>query len=324
MAGLKEIQAQQERWNAEGKGTGTGDFYQLFTKRDDIVFHHFMSTGEDGDPYFEVYFAHEVPAAKEGAYATFKYCPVESGHDLNYACKYCDAGIKTKKRMAMWLYVGDWLHAAPGQNQFQPISYNGRQYFLETVNEPKLWETSAWRESCLTDIIFQGASMGNLHNARFQLLTVNDGRDRRYKMVAQFGSPAFDHGLYAEAKQKCKPIIQWLRESIAEVATAGPTDAPVYQPAPATQHTASAPQQEYQSPPAATQPTMMRQPAPAQEYRPDASTAPVQEYKPEAAPASAGPPVAEPWETGDKVDAAAGPLPDLAQPAPPPNAKALF
>jgi hypothetical protein len=228
MAGLRQIQEQQEKWNAEGKGGG-GEFNAIYPKKDDLVFYHFMSTGEDNDPYFEVYFAHELPPAKEGAFSTLKYCPVESGHDENYPCKYCAAGIKTKKRMAMWLHVSDHLHAAPVQGlQLETIQYNGRNYFLQRINEPRIWETSAWRESCLTDIIFQGASMGNLHNAQFQLITTGDGRDRRYKVVALFNSPPFDRATYEADKPKCTPVIPWLMESIKEMPMAT-GDAPVYQ-----------------------------------------------------------------------------------------------
>lgn len=340
MAGLRQIQEQQEKWNAEGKGGG-GEFNAIYPKKDDLVFYHFMSTGEDNDPYFEVYFAHELPPAKEGAFSTLKYCPVESGHDENYPCKYCAAGIKTKKRMAMWLHVSDHLHAAPVQGlQLETIQYNGRNYFLRRINEPRIWETSAWRESCLTDIIFQGASMGNLHNAQFQLITTGDGRDRRYKVVALFNSPPFDRATYEADKPKCTPVIPWLMESIKEMPMAT-GDAPVYQretagapaaaPAPAAAAYQPAPQAQSYAPPAApTQPTMMQPPAqPAQQYQPapppPQQAPPAQQYAPPQATAGETPaPATEPWETGDKVGATDGPLPDLAQPAAPPNAKSLF
>jgi len=278
LAGIREIQQRQAQWQEE-KPEGQGLNY--FPRAGDIVFFYFMSTGEDQDPFMDVFWSHEIPAQQQGGWPTLKYCPAESGIDHSYQCQHCLAGIKVKKRMMVWMYVQEVLHTILRQGENLPtVNYMGRNYFRREINDVRLWDTSAWRESPLDDILFLGQQTGNLHAQQFTLHVSGERLDRRYKIYVQQGSQGFPRELFEGSKPKCKPVLEILREQIAQVAT---------EERPAAANVAASPEpvtQAYTPPSAAAPPWAQGQePVPAEQ--PVAAPAVPATSQPEASPTPA-------------------------------------
>lgn len=217
MSSLDEARRKiEERRQQQAQAASSSD---LWFRENDMVVCHFLCTGQEGDPYFETYVAHEKPAVGEGKWPTQIYCPVESGHDGNYDCKGCRDGLKTKDRMIMWFWVYDILHATakPGENLPQ-IMYMNRPYFRREVNSPRLWDTSAWRESPLDDILMLGAQLGNLQAMRMNLMTTGSKLTKRFKIYAEPNTGPIDPTALALAKETIRPVVDILRERLVEVA----------------------------------------------------------------------------------------------------------
>lgn len=220
MAGIKQISDRQDKWRQERPESGGGSGQNYYPRTGDIVFFYFMSTGEDDDPYMEVFWSHEIPAQQQGRFSTYKYCPVQSEHNTDYKCAYCDGTYKLKKRMMIWMYVVEILQTQLREGEQLPtVNWRGRNYFKREVNEVRLWDTSAWRESPLDDIINLASQIGNLHAFMFELHAVGEGLQRRYKVYIQQGSQGFPAAAYQKGKETAQPLRELLADSIAEVPT---------------------------------------------------------------------------------------------------------
>jgi len=219
----------EERRAAQPTGGSNTD---LWFRKDDIAIAHHMShlsPGQD-EPYFEVYVVHEYPATGQGKYPTKKYCPVESGHDGNYDCAGCRDSIKTKDQVIMWFWVYNILHAnlTEKDGQLDQVNWNGKTYFNREVNKPLLWDTSAWRESPLDDILMLAAQLGDLHKTRVNLAASGENLTRRYKHYMEPGSPEFDEDLFEEGKKVITPVIEILRSRLVTMPTqANPANATI-------------------------------------------------------------------------------------------------
>ena len=217
MSGLEEARRRIEERRAQQKTGGGAD---LWIRENDLVIAHFLCTGGDNDPLFETYVSHEYPATGQGKYSTLKYCPVESGHDENYDCQGCRDNIKTKDRMIMWFWVYDILHTSLKQGEnFPTVMWNNKQYFRREINGPKVWDTSAWRESPLDDILMLGAQLGNLQATRINLMSTGSGLTKRFKLYMEPGTSSIDPTCIATAQDTIRPVIDILKEQLVGVAT---------------------------------------------------------------------------------------------------------
>lgn len=304
MAGIRQLQERQERWRSEKPEGGAGGF-NLYPKGGDIVRAHLLSSGEDNDPWFEVYYAHEIPARTQGGYASYVYCPVEShvegeddGHDPDYPCPYCELdGYKLKKRMIMGWYVWDILHEKLAEGQKWPtVTHMGRNYYQQEVNAGRIWETSAWKDSCLDDLIFLGAQMGDMRTLLMNLLATGEGLSRRYKVHSVPNTDPLDQESYDEAVgqlktcldilyDQLKPVQQEVAEEVveetAEVEEVAAPAQPGRRAAPASAPVTARPAARSAGPRAAT---------PPQAFAPTSRAAPASKAAPAAAPAAAGTP----------------------------------
>ncbi len=234
MVGIADIRRQTQQWLEEGKLPTGGGGERLFLNADDIVFFYFLSKGDDNDPFFELYMAHEYPPTTPGAFRTLRTCPVLSEFDQNYPCAGCRADIKAKPQMAMWLLISDILRATKKDDQqFPSVAWEGRTMWHEKVEGLKLWDTSAWRDSPLNDIMMlREVFHGDLHAARMQLRVTGSGLSRRYKIFAEPNSPHLPADEYSRFAAQAKPVRQLLMERLNAVATVAASDAPQFQPAP--------------------------------------------------------------------------------------------
>lgn len=284
MAGLKEIAERQQRWSDEKPQMGNF----LYLSEGDIAFAHFVSTGQDGDPFWEVFYAHEIPPTQQGGYTKRVYCPVESGFDQNYRCQYCLDGVKAKKRMMMWFWVYSIYHAQLKQGQqFPMVTHGGKPYYREDINDARLWDTSAWKESPLYDILYLGEQLANLNDLVVQVIAVGAGLDRRYKIHTVINSTPIEATVLEEARKRSRPILDVLNEQITPVPTVErqPTPAPATPPFPAPIQTPTPAQEVTQNP--VSGPSVLP---------PDAPPFPTAVNPPTPAPAA--PPV-EPPTSGD-------------------------
>ena len=218
MSSLDEARKKIEERRSQQKAAGGGQ--DLWIRENDLVIAHFLCSGGESDPYFDTYVSHEYPAKGQGQWPSLKYCPVESGHDENYDCPGCKDGIKTKDRMIMWFWVYDILHSTLKQGEsFPQVAWNNKSYFRREVNGPKVWDTSAWRESPLDDILMLGAQLGSLHKTRVNLMSTGSGMQKRFKLYMEPGSPPIDPAILEQAIPMIKPVVEILREQLAGVAT---------------------------------------------------------------------------------------------------------
>lgn len=227
MSGLRSIQEKHAQWQAARPNNGRS----LFLRTDDIVFAHFIGTGNDPDPYMEVYLGHEIPATEQGGYAQVRYCPVLSEHDLSYECEHCGTALKIKERMQMWFYVTDILHATLKDGETLPaVAYAGRNYFRREMNRPMTWDSSAWRESPLDEIIWIHGQLGNLQSKQMVLRATGDGLKRRYRITAVDGSAPFNEAVLNDHAGVVRPIREILLEGIVQIGTQSRPEAAPYDP----------------------------------------------------------------------------------------------
>lgn len=214
MAGIKDLRERQQQIEAE-RPQGGGQW--LYLREGDLVFFHFLSSGEDDDPYMEVFESHELPAQKEGGFGTLKFCPKSLVATSDLPCPLCDQDIKKKDRMMLWFWVTEILRTQLKQGeQLETVFYSGRNYFKQPVNGLRIWDASAWRESPLADIIFLGEQLGNLRASQMNLVSTGSGMDRRYKIHVVPNSGALPEEILVQIKQDilAKPIVEVLREQL--------------------------------------------------------------------------------------------------------------
>jgi hypothetical protein len=214
MSSLQAMNERMNQWMAEKPTFDGGN--ELRLNRDDLAIFQFVSSGNDGDQFIKVYRSHIVQAiSKKGKpYNTHRYCPVQSGDDV--PCPLCDQGVKDiKERMSIWMYVMDIMHTQlPQEKQFPMVLYEGKNYYREEVNGWRIWNTSAWRDSCWPDIIKLGNIYSGLQNFTAQLICTGDGLNRRYKVFALPNSAALTTEMYARAKEECESIPLILNKQI--------------------------------------------------------------------------------------------------------------
>lgn len=224
MSGINQAKQANETYKAKfGSGGGSG-FLKL--RDGDIVRCYFPGSGDDGDPYFETYVAHEIPPESADKNRQYWYCPALSDHPVpaGYQCKWCGVPkIKTKRRMYMWFYVQAIMHKTllQGEN-FPQVNYKGINFFQEEVNDFKRWDTSAWDESPFEDIVMIKMQFGALNTQRTLLSVVGSQLKRRYKMAGEPNTPALPDAYQAKAKEDCQPIMAILQSKLQQDSDAEP------------------------------------------------------------------------------------------------------
>lgn len=190
-----------------------------------IIIFHFASNGDDGNRFIMPYRAHVIDTLSKNnkRFTTHKYCPVANG-DSDPQCSYCEVGHNDiKERMSIWMYVSYLLHATlPAEKQFPVVGWNGTNYFMEEVNDFKIWHTSAWKESPWIDINTHYSMYKGLHNFQAQISVVGENLARRYKLFALPNSQAFPAELYEQAKTELEPIPEMLIKDLATAVQVAP------------------------------------------------------------------------------------------------------
>ena len=215
MSSLKELQERQEAFNRE-RPEGGGDWFNL--DEGDIATLHFVGDGNEGDKWFEIYLAHQVddPASKFGKRV---YCPKLSKIDPDFPCQVCEKQPEApiKRRMIVWFYVHNIkTFSRPEGVPFEKVTWGGQEYSQYTLDKPMIWDTSAWRESPLQEIIFTGQQIGDLTSKRFLLRATGKELERRYKISidqAADNGPLDPEKLKA-ARESCTPVIEILSKQL--------------------------------------------------------------------------------------------------------------
>lgn len=222
MSGINQAKQANEAYKTK-IGNSSGNFLRL--RNGDIVLAYFPGDGEDGDPFFESYMAHEIPPDSAEKIRQYWYCPVLSDHTVppGYQCKWCGSKVKSKRRMYMWFYVQSTLHRQllQGEN-FPQVNYKGVLYFQEDINDFKRWDTSAWDESPLEDIIMLKMQFGALNTQRTLLMVTGDTLKRRYKIAGEPNTQALPDAYKAQAAEKCDPIMKILQSKLQQDSDAEP------------------------------------------------------------------------------------------------------
>lgn len=325
MAGLNDAVAKAQAWEAS-RPSGA----ELYLRENDVVLFWFAGDGHPGDRYFEVYVAHDMPPAGGRKYGSPRYCPrlseIQDGGSCPTPCSL--DGYKTKQRMRMWFFVASILHAQrkPDDPQdWQQVDFMGTLYWQQVVNAPMIWDTSAWRESCLPDIkwSWQAGQAAGLHHNLHVLRTSGEGTAKRYRITEYpIAKIPFTH--QAVVAEKCRPIAEALKleSSLEMVAAPGAAPAslgaavavPPAIPAWTAQTVAPAPAPApaaFAVPPAPTayavpeQPAAFAVPPPAPAAFATAAPPPAAEPVPAAAPAA---PVAPPPAAPPPIPPAAPPV----------------
>lgn len=237
MNSLREMQDKMNAWMAE-KPSGNFDNSRLRLNSGDIALFQFVANGDEGDAYIKAYRAHMFPGISQNGqrFSIQRFCPAKSGD--NTECPYCQQGhVEIKERMSMWLWVTDLFRKnlpakMPEGKVFPQVTFEGQIYFHEQVNDYKLWNTSAWKESPWGDIVKNAELYKGLHNFTAQLACSGTGMQTRYKFYVMPQSPFLSAEQYADAKEKCEPIPQMLMK---EMATPVQTNPQAAQPNPQLQ-----------------------------------------------------------------------------------------
>jgi hypothetical protein len=221
---LSDMVARRDSWLNEKPGFSGNDNLRIDTG--DIVWNQFIATGDDGDRFIKVYRAHSFQAvnAKGQRISPFRYCPRANGDAEE--CPYCAQGhTSIKERMSMWFWVPmiyrASVRAGTTPDKMPPaIMYEGKTMFAETVEAYKVWHTSAWKNSPLSDIKKLLEMYGTLHGFAAQLTRSGDGMDTLYKLYALPNTPnmtsvGITQEKYQEAQQTLKPIMDILKEELA-------------------------------------------------------------------------------------------------------------
>lgn len=223
MAGLNDAVAKAQAWEAS-RPSGA----ELYMRENDVVLFWFAGNGHPGDPYFEVYVAHDMPPSGQRKFGSPRYCPrlseIQDGGTCPNPCSL--EGYKTKQRMRMWLYVSSILHAQRKPDDpadWQQVDFMGTIYWQQKVEAPMIWDTSAWRESCLPDIkwSWQAGQAQGLHHNLHVLRTSGEGTAKRYRVTEYpISKVPFPH--QAIIAEKCRPIAEALKlESTLEMVQPG-------------------------------------------------------------------------------------------------------
>lgn len=211
--------ALRQRWEAKASG---GSSTELRLNTDDMAFFWFIASGGDeGDDYLAVYQAHEIPAISNNGKPFSKNVVCSVLNDYGEECRLCqEGGAKLKDRMSMWIWITDILHKTMRQGQqMDVIQYQGQSYFREPINGPRLWHTSAWRESPWDTIVTLNANYGGLQKFVGQLTATGEGMQRRYKLFALPNTEGIPAENLEQARQLCKPIRQILMEGVTNQPT---------------------------------------------------------------------------------------------------------
>lgn len=185
----------------------------------DVLLFYFCGDGEPGDPFFEVYMAHEIPAPEGQQGKRYWYCPVLSNHQVpqNYQCQWCNSKVKSKRRMGMWMYVQAILHTSQMQGEnFPQVNWKGINYFQEDINDFKRWDTSAWDESPLEDIFMVHMQFGSLRTQRSIMTVTGKDLKRRYKIAGEPNTAPLPPTHIQAAQEQCEPIMQILMKKLAQ------------------------------------------------------------------------------------------------------------
>jgi hypothetical protein len=223
VSSLREMNDRRQAWmNAKPSYDGI----DLRMSKDDVVIGWFVANGDDGDRFIKVYKSHIIAGkSRNGKDMSIpSYCPVSSNDPEVTECSNCAQGHNDiKERMSMYFYVQAILHSQmPQEKQFPITEYAGKRYFGEEVNAFRVWHTSAWKESPWTDIVKLAEMYKGLHNFTFQLDTLGEGINKRFKIYALPQSPALDPTTYEKAKTDLQPITALLLKEMNTPIQAGP------------------------------------------------------------------------------------------------------
>lgn len=205
-------------------------------QKGDVIFFQFVASGQDGDQFIKVYRSHIIEITRNGQPSSVqKYCPIQSGEG-GVECPYCAQGhTNIKERMSIWMYVMDVLHETmPEGKSLQQVPFENRTYFREEINDFKLWETSAWKESIWVDILKSDQIYKGLHNFTAQLLVTGEQLGRRFKLYAMPNTATMTAEIYEAAKTNCEPIPSTLKAQMASPVALNPAAAQAVQTQPST------------------------------------------------------------------------------------------
>lgn len=212
MSGVNESRQITATYKEKYKSSGPGNWLRL--REGDVFLLYFVGSGDNGDPFFETYMAHEVPPSTPEKRVEYRYCPVLSEHPIpqGYQCQWCGSKVKSKRRMGMWFYVQTILHSSllQGEN-FPQFDYKGVRYYREDINDFKRWDTSAWDESPLEDIFMVHMQFGSLRTQRCMLVVTGANLKRRYKIAGEPNTPALPDAYIQKAQEECEPIMSVLQ-----------------------------------------------------------------------------------------------------------------
>lgn len=215
MNNLAEMSARMNQWMNEKPSFDGGR--SLRFQKNDVIFFQFVASGQDGDQFIKVYRSHIIDIIRNGQPSSVqKYCPIQSGEG-GVECPYCNQGhTNIKERMSIWMYVMEILHETmPEGKSLQQVPFENRTYFREEVNDFKLWETSAWKESIWVDILKSDQIYKGLHNFTAQLLVTGEQLGRRFKLYAMPNTATVTAEIYEAAKTNCEPIPSTLKAQMA-------------------------------------------------------------------------------------------------------------
>ncbi len=232
MASIKELAERQQEQEAAAE-TRKQSFNNYYPQEGDRVFFAFVWTGEDGDEWFEYYGAHEVPPGPNQNFASRVFCPVLTRWSSE-PCRYCGQDLNTKEMMRIGMYVFSILRKNPPKaGQVPPlVNYQGQQYYAETVNDYRVWDTSAWNESPFKDIIWH-ANAGQIQAQQFELAATGSKLARRYKIHPLQGSPMPQPDEIVRIKADNPTVRAALMASTIKVQTVTAPNAAVAAPGPA-------------------------------------------------------------------------------------------
>lgn len=228
VSNLREMNERMQSWMNEKPSFDGGNEYR--PRKDDLVIFQFVANGDEGDKFIKTYRSHILESfSKTNQRINIpRYCAVSSAEEGDISCQYCEIGHNDiKERMSIWMYVHNILHTTlPNQERPLPqITYENRVYFNEEINGFKIWHTSAWRESCWSDIVKLSEIYKGLHNFTGQLVVTGEGMQRRFKLYAIPNSPSLDPTVYERANTECEPILQLLKNALASPVATSPREA---------------------------------------------------------------------------------------------------
>ena len=207
MTSLRDMNARREQWMAEQPQWGGGN--ELYLNEGDTVL-FFFASNDGTDDLIKHYWSHAYDGRTKSGRPMdiLRYCPVKDGLDV--PCPSCVAGnTKLKERMSMWLWVTNILRAQmPKDKQLPQVQYNNQYYFNEEVNDWRIWNTSAWRESPWNDIVKMEGLYKGLHNFTGTIDCIGREMTKRFKFYPIPNSASLPPELYERAKQECQKITE--------------------------------------------------------------------------------------------------------------------